>query len=59
MHWEGTDRLSPYYGAELMFSTVSNKETNQVWDAADATTREGEKKNQWFNYFWFKLIDWC
>ncbi|MCB0802720.1 MAG: hypothetical protein KDB74_06450 [Flavobacteriales bacterium] len=43
MHWEGTDRLSPYYGAELMFSTVSNKETNQVWDAADATTREGEK----------------
>lgn len=39
-HWAGTDRLSPYYGAELSFSTISNTDTYQAWDGTK--TVEGE-----------------
>lgn len=35
-HWEGTDRLSPYYGAELNFTTISNKTETQSLSATDA-----------------------
>ncbi len=38
MHWEGTDRLSPYYGAELQFSTVSTSSTDQELDGVSATS---------------------
>ncbi len=42
MHFEGTDRLSPYWGAELQFSTLSRTQTGQAYDAALAKTVEGE-----------------
>ncbi len=40
-HWEGTDRLSPYWGAEVGFSSLSTTETAQVNDGTGATV-EGE-----------------
>lgn len=43
MHFEGTDRLSPYYGAEIIFSTLSNKETEQKYDKTEDKVYEGEK----------------
>jgi len=39
-HWAGTDRLSPYYGAELQFASVSSSSTGQAWDGTK--TVEGE-----------------
>lgn len=38
MHWEGTDRLSPYYGAELRFSTLSTTSTDQELDGVGPTS---------------------
>jgi len=36
-HFPGTDRLSPYMGAELTFSTVSVTETDVLFDASTNT----------------------
>lgn len=43
-HFEGTDRLSPYVGAVLNFSTVSTTQTVESLDANDAVV-ETETKN--------------
>jgi len=40
-HFAGSDRLSPYVGAELGFSMVNNTETGQAWDGTK--TVEGEE----------------
>lgn len=41
-HFAGTDRLSPYYGAELNFSMNSSKETDQEQNATFDGTDESE-----------------
>ncbi len=45
MHWEGTDRLSPYYGAELNFAMSSTTVTDQELNAAGDGTAESETKD--------------
>ena len=45
-HWSGTDRLSPYYGAEIQFSTVSTTDIDQQEDPANAgSSIESETTN--------------
>ena len=40
MHWEGTDRLSPYYGAEINFAMTSDTDTDQSWDGTKTVEAE-------------------
>ena len=44
-HFEGTDRLSPYVGAEINFGLVSTTTTNEQLNATNAIV-ENETKNQ-------------
>ncbi|MAY83925.1 MAG: hypothetical protein CMP59_07310 [Flavobacteriales bacterium] len=45
-HFSQTDRLSPYYGAEILFSTVSTTETDQFEDPGNAgSSLESEVTN--------------
>jgi opacity protein-like surface antigen len=40
-HFEGTDRLSPYVGGELVFSTTTTTTISEDWNGTNARPEEG------------------
>ncbi|MDR1455445.1 MAG: hypothetical protein LBJ01_07335 [Tannerella sp.] len=61
--FEGTDKLSPYIGAELILGTESNKSTSEADDFKQVETNSGGPLNRYglgafsgFNYYFAKNL---